>query len=118
MSLAPDTPNTTEVLEPSKPFEDGQVLLAGVVVRATTDIHPHPSILQHGLAPAIAKISILADRGDLAFQEPLTITPDGIILDGFARWSLAKRKGRKELPCIVRPLDQSAALVYILQKQR
>jgi ParB-like chromosome segregation protein Spo0J len=60
----------------------------------------------------------LADRGDLAFQDPLMVTADGIILDGFARWSLARLRGRTMLPCIIRDLDEAEALVYILQKQR
>lgn len=86
--------------------------------RLVSEIRPHPRILQHRLSPATAKLSALADRGDLAFQDPLTITAEGIILDGFARWSLARLKGRAMLPCIIRHLDESEALVYILQKQR
>lgn len=86
--------------------------------RLVSEIRPHPRILQRRLSPATAKLSALADRGDLAFQDPLTITAEGIILDGFARWSLARLKGRTMLPCIIRHLDEAEALVYILQKQR
>ena len=81
-------------------------------------IRPHPRILQHRLSPATEKLSALADRGDHVFNDPLIVTAEGIILDGFARWSLACLKGRAILPCIIRHLDEAEALVYILQKQR
>jgi hypothetical protein len=81
-------------------------------------LRPHPRFLQHRLSPAITKLSALADRGELAFHDPLTVTAEGIILDGFARWSLASLKGYKALPCVIRHMDEAEALVYILQKQR
>ena len=87
-------------------------------LRLISQIRPHPRILQHRLSPATVKLSALSDRGDLAFQDPLTLTAEGIILDGFARWSLAILKGRTMLPCIIRHMDETEALVYILQKQR
>jgi hypothetical protein len=104
----------------SRPLPPGQPHLDAPTgtSRLVAEIRPHPRILQHCLSPATAKLSALADRGDLAFQDPLMVTAEGIILDGFARWTLARLKGYTMLPCMVRHLDESEALVYILQKQR
>jgi hypothetical protein len=41
----------------------------------------------------------LADRGDRAFCDPIVITRDRIVIDGYARWELAKRIGRPMLDC-------------------
>ena len=86
--------------------------------RLVSEIRPHPRIVQLQLTPSFAKMSALTDRGDLAFKDPLTVTHEGIILDGFARWSLASLQGHVRLPCNVRHLDEADALVYLLQGQR
>jgi integrase len=36
----------------------------------------------------------LAERRDLAFRDPIVITRDRMVIDGYARWELAKRNGR------------------------
>lgn len=63
-------------------------------------------------------MSALAERGDLAFREPLVITRDGTILDGYARWQLAELQGRSTLPCIEYKLTEAEALHWILQSHR
>ncbi len=40
------------------------------------ELHPHPSYVRHHFAVSITKLSALAEQGDLAFREPLTITRD------------------------------------------
>jgi len=63
-------------------------------------------------------LSALAEQGDLAFREPLTITRDRTILDGYARVELARHKGRSALPCIEYDLNQEDALCWLLRTHR
>jgi hypothetical protein len=61
-----------------------------------------------------SKLSALAERGELVFQEPLAITRDRTIIDGYARWELARRKGRATLPCLEYDLSDDDALRWLL----
>jgi hypothetical protein len=63
-------------------------------------------------------LSALADRGDVAFREPLAITRDGTILDGYARFELARLKARGTLPCIEYDLTDAEALRFLLERHR
>jgi ParB-like chromosome segregation protein Spo0J len=58
---------------------------------------------------------MLTQSGDLIFREPLAITRDRTILDGYARWQLARQQGRPTLPCIEHNLTEEEALLYIIQ---
>jgi hypothetical protein len=82
------------------------------------ELHPHPSYVRHQLTVPASKLSALAERGDLAFLEPLMITQDRTILDGYARLELARLQGRATLSCIAYELTESEALHWLLQKHR
>jgi len=82
------------------------------------ELDPHPSYVQHHLTVPACKLSALAERGDLAFREPLVITRDHTIVDGYARWELARLQGRATLPCIEYELTESEALHWLLQRHR
>ena len=82
------------------------------------ELHPHPSYLRHHLTVSAAQLSALAERGDRAFQEPLVITRDGTILDGYARLELARLQGRATLSCIEYDLTESEALHRLLERHR
>src|SRR2546425_4234960 len=58
------------------------------------ELHPHPSYERHNLAVSAAQLAALAAVGELAFRDPLLITRDRTIVDGYARWKLAQLKGR------------------------
>ena len=64
------------------------------------ELRPHPSYVRHHLSVPAHKLSALADLGDVALRDPLVITRDGTILDGYARWELARLRGRPTLNCI------------------
>lgn len=83
--------------------------------RALTEIQPHPRVLRLGLVPAAGQISALSARGDAAFTDPITVTHHGYILDGFARWTLARSVGRDRLLCLVRIASEDQALIQILR---
>lgn len=82
------------------------------------ELHPHPSYTRHSLAVHAYQLSALAELGDLAFRDPLIITQDHTILDGLARWTLARLQGRSTLACIEYEMSESEALQNLLQRHR
>jgi hypothetical protein len=85
-----------------------------LVVRRVEELRPHPSYIRHRLAVSASQISTLAIRGDQAFCEPLVITRDNTIIDGYARWELARHLRRETLSCLEYRLSESEALQWIL----
>jgi hypothetical protein len=82
------------------------------------ELRPHPSFVRHRIAVPASQLSPLAERVDLVFREPLLITRDRTILDGYARWGLARQQGRLTLPCLEYDLPEAEALHWLLQKHR
>lgn len=79
------------------------------------ELRPHPSYARHGLAVEAPKLSALADRGDAAFCNPIAITHDRIVIDGYARWELAKRTGLERLDCFEHDLSSEEALGELIR---
>jgi hypothetical protein len=88
-----------------------------LVTRRLHELRQHPSYARLGLTVPISKLSALARRGDLAYMEPLTITKHGIIVDGYARFELARQQGRLTLSCIEIELTEEEALRCLIQRQ-
>ena len=82
------------------------------------ELRPHPSYVRHQIAVPVPQLSSLVELGDLVFREPLLITQDRTILDGYARRELARRQGRLTLPCFEFNLSEAEALHWLLQKHR
>lgn len=82
------------------------------------ELRPHASYIRHQLTVPASSLSILAEQGELAFREPLVITRGRIVIDGYARWELARLQGRLLLPCIEYELGEEEALRWLLQKHR
>jgi hypothetical protein len=82
------------------------------------ELRPHPSYVRHHLTVPASQLSALAQLGNLAFRDPLVITRDRTILDGHARWKLARRQGRLTLPCIEYELTEPEALQWLIQRHR
>jgi len=84
-----------------QPKTDPGTQLDGINGRLVTchpdELRPHPSYLRHQLAVSASQLSALVERGDLAFREPLVITRDRTIVDGYARWMLARQHGCRSL---------------------
>jgi len=88
-----------------------------IVQRNTADLHAHASYVRHHLVVPSFKLSRLAEIGELAFRDPILITPDGTILDGYGRWELAKRQGRATLCCREYQLTADEALQFLVQSR-
>ncbi len=78
------------------------------------ELRPHPSYDRNNLAVSASQLAALAELGDLAFREPLLITGDRTIIDGYARWELARWRGRGTLPCMEYELAEEEALRWLL----
>jgi hypothetical protein len=87
-----------------------------IVTCAPHDLRPHPSYSRHGLTVPVRKLLALKQRGALAFAEPLAITRNRTIIDGYARWELAKETGRTSLSCIEYELSDAEALQWFLER--
>ena len=85
--------------------------------RSVSYLQPHPGLLRLGIVPAAQSLSALADAGDAAFAHPLTVTHDGYIIDGYARWELAKAQRREQVQCVVRTISEGQSLIQLLQRQ-
>jgi hypothetical protein len=58
---------------------------------------------------------VLKIFGEAIFEQPLLITRDNLIVDGYARWLIARRRQRATLLCIKCQLIEQEALQRILQ---
>ena len=79
------------------------------------ELRPHPSYVRHGLSVDTSRLSALAQRGDLAFRDPIVITRERFVVDGYARWELAKRSGRKAIECFEHDLSPEDALEELIR---
>ena len=87
------------------------------VVRDPQVLHPHPLYMALcGPIAAIRAQRVAADDGPI--REPLTITADGTILDGHARWQVACQRRDSSLPCLVYDLTTEDALQLLVQRHR
>jgi hypothetical protein len=98
-----------------RPVDDNRIRL---VTCCPDELHPHPSYTRHNLAVNAWQLSAVAELGNLAFREPLSITQDRIILDGLARWELARLIKRLVLPCVEYELTEEEAIRWLLEKHR
>jgi hypothetical protein len=89
-----------------------------LVMCSVGELRPHSSYVRHSLSVQVAQLSALASRGELAFREPIVITRDRTIVDGYARWNLAQQQGRTTLPCIEYDLTEDEALHRLIQCHR
>jgi hypothetical protein len=78
----------------------------------------HPAYLRHGIAVSSAKIEALMALGEVAFKDPLLIASGGVVLDGYARWELARRQGRSSLLCIEYELAEEDSVRWLLNRHR
>ena len=82
------------------------------------DLSLHPSYIRNSVAVDAHQLSVITALGDLAFREPLAITQDRIILDGVARWAVARLQGRPRLDCVEYQMSDTEALQYLIQRHR
>jgi hypothetical protein len=82
------------------------------------DLRFHPSYVRNGLTVSACQLSALIELGDLAFLNPIVITRDRFVIDGYALLELARRQGRATLLCIELNLSEAEGLQWLLWKSR
>jgi hypothetical protein len=87
-------------------------------LRRVAELLPHPFLVKYTRGYTTQELSTLSERGEAAFADPVTITHENVIVEGYAIWQLAKLKRRDSLICVVRPMNQEDALLYLLQRNR
>jgi hypothetical protein len=78
----------------------------------------HPSYAKHKLSVSAFQIDALDRLGDAAFALPIDITQDRLIIDGYGRWDLAKKRGMSTIQCLEYHRTEAEALCDLLQKHR
>ena len=89
-----------------------------LVNRCLDELRPHPSYVRHGLSSSPKQLSALVAIGELAFREPIVVTSNGLIVDGYARFELAQRQRRETVLCLEYELSEEEALRWLLQRHR
>ncbi len=84
-------------------------------MRRTDDLKPHPSLLKQGLSPTNERLLALGKLGETIFEQPLLITQENLIVDGYARWRIARQRERDTVLCQVLQLTELEAMQRILQ---
>ena len=68
--------------------------------RRVDELRPHPSYAQLGLRVPLSKLNAVLEQGEDAFLARLTVTSGGILIDGYARWEVARLQRRLRVECI------------------
>jgi hypothetical protein len=89
-----------------------------LVTCRVAELRPHESYVRHHLTVPAAKLSALAESVDLALIEPLVITQNHIIVDGYARAALARQLRLVTVQCLQYQLSETEALRWLIQKHR
>ncbi len=87
-------------------------------VRRVAELLPHPDLVKHTRGYSTPELSQLTERGEAAFADPITVTHENVIIDGYAVWELAKLQRRQTLTCIVRQMTREDALLHLLTRNR
>lgn len=96
------------------PGESGE-LPCRLVNRSLDQVRPHESYVKHRLAVSAAQLSALIAVGENALRQPILVTRTGTIIDGCARWELAKRQQRQTILCLEYEISEEEALRWFIQ---
>jgi hypothetical protein len=89
-----------------------------VSMHRVAELRPHPSYIKHQLSVSASRLSALAALGGPAFREPIVITRNRTIIDGYVRFRLAQEQGRETLLCFEYELTEEEALRWLIQSHR
>jgi hypothetical protein len=63
-------------------------------------------------------LSALIELGSIALHLPILISRNGVVIDGYARWELARRQGQETILCLEYDLSEEEALRWLIQSHR
>jgi hypothetical protein len=88
------------------------------ITRRVDELLHHPSYVRNHLTLPVANLSAFAEQREDAFREPVVITRECFVIDGYALLELARRQRRPTLLCIEFDLDETEGLQWLLLKSR
>lgn len=91
---------------------------AGPVMRPTNALQKHPVYAELQLSVSPAQSASIKRFGESALEDPLTVTRQGVIIDGYARKEYADSLGISTLLCVELDVSEEEALRVILNKHR
>ena len=103
---------------PAAQFDEGRVLGNRCMVeRATESLRPHPTYQRLSKPTHAGRVArVAAQPGPI--REPVLTTAGGIIIDGYARWQVARDRHQATLPCIEQALTEEEALMEVIRHHR
>jgi hypothetical protein len=101
-------------LKQSQKESEGKSLHCKLMYRRLNELRPHPSYTLHGLTVSASQLSSLAVIDDEVSEEPITITRDGMIIDGYARVERARMLRQATILCIEYDRTEEEALRDLL----
>jgi len=108
----------SEEQQRSQPGRELDDIPCQLVTCRLNELRPHPSYVKHKLSVPACKIDALDRLGNRAFQDPILVTQDRLIIDGYARWELAKKRGMVIILCLVYQRTEDEALRDFLWRHR
>jgi hypothetical protein len=90
----------------------------GLVMRPTNELRKHPAYAELQLSVSPAQFASIKRMGEAAFKDPLLVTQQGVIIDGYARKEYADSLGISTLLCVELDVREEEALRVILNKHR
>jgi len=100
----------------SEPRQEPDDSYCQPVTRRLDEVRAHPSYSRLGLAVSASQLSALVALEAWASEEPIAITSDGLIIDGYARVERARILGRATILCIEYDRTEEEALRDLLQR--
>lgn len=89
-----------------------------LVVCLVHELQQHPSYIRNHLTVSPSQLSVVAAHGDVALQQPIVITRNRWIIDGYARLEFAQRQGLASVLCIEYDLTDEEGLRWLIQSHR
>jgi hypothetical protein len=90
----------------------------GLVMRPTNELCKHPAYTELQLSVSPAQFASIKLLGESAFKDPLLVTRQGVIIDGYARKEYADSLGLSTLLCVELDVTEEDAVRVILNKHR
>ena len=87
-------------------------------MRPLAQLRKHPAYVDLKFSVSAAQLAEIQRLGNLPFKDPILITAEGIIIDGYARRELAEKQGIPALCCVEFNIDEEEALHRILSNHR
>jgi hypothetical protein len=88
------------------------------MLRSTNELRKHPAYAELQLSVSPAQSASIKRLGEAAFKDPLLVTHQGVIIDGYARKEYADSLGMSTLFCVELDVSEEEALRVILNKHR